>query len=175
MRTDDYKEKDYHPLMYSILKKYHLYDKRDDYLDVCYIGYVKALNKYDKSKTRFITYAYKCIENELLCELRKERAHKRQREECSLEALYSDKTHLNDHLSDETPLVLQLISEEEKTTVSTALCVLDGMERDIIQKLFGIDSEEMTQNQVAEEFGISQSQVSLIKTKALAKLKEALE
>lgn len=174
MRNNDYKERDYHPLMYSILKKYHLYDKKDDYLDICYIGYAKALNKYDKTKTRFTTYAYKCIENELLCELRKERAHKRQREECSLENLYSDNIYFNADLSDETPLVVQLISEDTKHALNGALDALNEVENEVIKKLFGIECVEMTQNQVAEEFNISQSQVSLIKTKALAKLKEIL-
>ncbi len=84
---------EYEAMMYSILKKYGLYNKRDDYIDICYIGYAKALKKYDSSKSKATTYIYKCIENELLQCLRKENAIKRQRNETSLDYVYDDYGH----------------------------------------------------------------------------------
>ena len=83
--------------MYAILKKYNLYEKKEDYIDICYIGYTKAVNNYDKSKASLRSYIYKCVENEILHELSKEKAQKRQREELSFDFAYDEIGHdLND-------------------------------------------------------------------------------
>ena len=46
---------EYEAMMYSILKKYGLYNKREDYIDLCYIGYAKGIKKYDSTKSKETT------------------------------------------------------------------------------------------------------------------------
>src|SRR5574344_1510860 len=105
---------EYEEMMYFILKKYGLYDKREDYIDVCYIGYAKALKKYDSSKSKPATYIYKCIENELLQCLRKENAIKRQREELSTNYIYDENGHnLEDLISDDIDIENDFIEKEQ--------------------------------------------------------------
>src|SRR5574344_413712 len=105
---------DYESMMYSILKKYGLYNKREDYIDICYIGYVKALKKYDSSKSKPTTYIYKCIENELFQCLRKENAKKRQREEYSMDYIYDYNGHnLEDLISDDIDIENDFIEKEQ--------------------------------------------------------------
>jgi RNA polymerase sigma factor (sigma-70 family) len=159
-------------MVYSILKKFGLYSKKEDYIDICYIGYAKALKKYDRSKSKMITYIYKCIENELLCELRKQKALKRQHEESSFDFVYDDKGHdLNDLIGDTVDIEAEAIKKEEKEQLCEAFKTLTKREQYVIKYAFGLDCEEKTQDEMSEELGVTQSQVSRIKNKALAKLK----
>ena len=74
------------------LKKYGgLYNKRDEYIDVCYIGYAKLLNTFDEKKGELKWHIYRCMKNELLSELRKESRKKRQGVTVSFDENTSDK------------------------------------------------------------------------------------
>ena len=165
---------DYEKIMYSILKKYNLYNKREEYIDVCYIGYAKALKNFDETKATMVTYIYKCIENELLQELRKEKRLKRQREELSIDC--DDYGHsLIDYISDDTDLENDIIEEEKKKELKDAIKLLSKNERIIIMNLYGICCEEITQEKLAKKLNISQTQIGTIKNKAIEKLKEILK
>jgi len=163
-------------MMYSILKKYGLYNKREDYIDVCYIGYAKALKKYDSSKSKVTTYIYKCIENEIMQELRKENAIKRQRDDLSLNCVYDEKGHdLEDLISSDVNIENDFIEKEQNNQLCEAIKKLSKREQYIIKYSFGLNCDEKTQDEIGQCLGIRQSQVSRLKDKILIKLKRMME
>ena len=167
---------EYEAMMYSILKKYGLYNKREDYIDICYIGYAKALKKYDSSKSKATTYIYKCIENELLQCLRKENAKKRQRKELSLDYVYDEKGHdLEDLISSDIDIENEFIEKEQNNQFCEAIKKLSKREQYIIKYSFGLNCDEKTQSEMAEHLGIGQCQVSRLKDKILIKLRGMIE
>lgn len=165
-------------MMYSILKKYGLYNKREDYIDICYIGYAKALKKYDSSRSKVTTYVYKCIENELFQYLRKESAGKRKHEtESSLDYLINENKNmtLQDIIPNDVDIEQDEIDKETKIELNEALKKLTARERYIIENLFGIGCDEKTQEEIAKHLGISQTQISRLKDKIFKKMRGELE
>ena len=174
--NNDNNFKKYEPMFYSILKKYGLYNKREDYIDICYIGYAKALKKYDSSKSKPATYIYKCIENELLQCLRKENAIKRQRQEYSMDYIYDDKGHsLNDIVANDVDLERDIIKEETNNKLYNSIKNLTKREQYIIKSFFGLNCEAKTQFEIGERLGITQTQVSRLKDKILIKMRGMIE
>ena len=162
--------------MYAVLKKYGLYNKRDDYIDLCYIGYAKALNTFDESKGSFRNYLYNCCENEILNELRKENTAKRQREECSFDVEYNDEgSTLNDIVPSILDVEQEAISNETSTELTNAINSLTKTEQFIIRNLFDFDICKYNQSELAEILSMDQAQVSRIKDNTLLKLKEMIE
>ena len=167
---------EYEAMMYSILKKYGLYNKREDYIDVCYIGYAKALKKYDSSKSKATTYIYKCIENELMQCLRKENAKKRQREESSLDYVYDERGHdLEDLISNDVDIENDFIEKEQNNQLCEAIKKLSKREQYIIKYSFGFGCDEKTQEEIGRYLGVTQTQVSRLKDKILTKMKRMME
>lgn len=167
---------EYEAMMYSILKKYGLYNKREDYIDICYIGYSKALKKYDSSKSKPATYFYKCIENEILQFLRRENAQKRQYEESSMDYVYDNHGHdLNDIISDNVNIEEDYIIKEQQQELFISLNKLNNKEKLVIKYCFGIGCDELKQDEIAKMLGVTQTQISRIKSKALLKLRGAME
>ncbi len=162
-------------MMYSILKKHGLYNKREEYIDVCYIGYAKALKKYDSSRSKPTTYIYKCIENELMQCLRKERAIKRQREQSSLDYVYDECGHdLEDLISNDVDIENNFIKKEENIKLFDTIKKLTKKEQYIIKYSFGFGCDERTQSEIAEHLGVRQAQVSRLKDKTLIKMKRMM-
>lgn len=162
-------------IMYNVLKRYGLYEQREDYIDLCYIGYAKALNKFDKSKANIRTYIYKCVENEILQELRKEKAQKRQRYECSLDDEYDDRGHtFIETIADDIDLERDIICEETNKELCEAVNKLSYSERFVISHLFELNKINYTPNKICKVLNITTDQLEEIKTTALAKLKEML-
>ena len=167
---------EYEAMMYSILKKYGLYDKREDYIGICYIGYAKALKKYDSSKSKASTYIYKCIENEIMQCLRKENAIKRQRKESSLDYTYDEYGHyLEDLISNDVDIENDFIEKEQKNQLCEAIKKLSKKEQFIIKYYFGIDCDEKTQDEIGKYLGVTKIQVSRLKDKILIKLRGMIE
>ena len=167
---------EYEAMMYFILKKYGLYDKRDDYIDLCYIGYTKGIKKYDSTKSKETTYIYKCIENEIKCCLRKENAIKRQREELSLDYVYDERGHdLEDLISSDVDIENDFIEKEQNNQLCEAIKKLSKREQYIIKYSFGLNCDEKTQDEIGQCLGIRQSQVSRLKDEILIKLKRMME
>ena len=166
---------EYEGIMYYVLKKYGLYSKRDNYIDLCYIGYTKAVNSYDSAKGSLKNYIYNCVENELLGELRKEKAQKRQREECSYDIEADDSGHTYIELiADDIDLERDLICEETNRELCEAVKRLPKSERFIISHLFELNEYNYTPNKICKVLGITTDQMEVIKDTALAKLKEML-
>ena len=167
---------EYEAMMYSILKKHGLYNKREDYIDVCYIGYAKALKKYDSTKSKETTYIYKCIENELMQCLRKENAIKRQQNDLSLDYVYDERGHdLEDLISNDVDIENDFIEKEQNNQLCEAIKKLSKREQYIIKNSFGINCDEKTQEEIGKYLGVTQTQVSRLKDKILIKLRGMME
>lgn len=169
-------------LVAHIAKKYYS-DTRDpeDLISIGIIGLIKAINTYNPTKgSRLVTYASKCIENELLMMLRGE---KKKSKEISLnEPIGTDKEGNTISLMEVIEntgidTLKRMENEEDVRRVREYVdSVLTPREKDIIVKRYGLNGEkEMTQKNVGDVLGISRSYVSRIEKKALEKLKKAFD
>lgn len=162
-------------IMYNVLKRYGLYEQREDYIDLCYIGYTKAMNTFNSAKGRLKSYIFNCVENEILSELRKQKAQKRQRYECSLDEDYDDRNHTyNDIITDDIDLERDVICEETNKELCEAVNQLSCSERFVISNMFELNKTNYTPNKICKVLNITTDQLEEIKTTALAKLKEML-
>ena len=151
----------------------------EDLISIGTIGLIKAINTFRTDKNiKLATYASRCIENEILMHLRK---IQHQKNEFSLdEPLNIDwdgnELLLSDVLgTDEDAVMADLENEEERRTVREAVERLSQRERQIIELRYGLNGkEEMTQKEVADLLGISQSYISRLEKRILDKLKEEI-
>lgn len=163
-------------LVAHIVKKYHAVStEQDDLLSIGTIGLIKAVNTFDPSKKiKLATYASRCIENEVLMFLRR---HSRTRMEVSLdEPLKTDwdgnELLLSDVLGTDPDMVSRGIEESaERQMLFAALSHLSPREQQIMDLRFGLHGHpEMTQKEVADILGISQSYISRLEKRILHRL-----
>lgn len=148
----------------------------DDLISVGTIGLIKAVKSFDGSKKiKLATYASRCIENEILMQLRKS---VRTKAEMSLdEPLNVDWEGnvllLSDVLGTESDTVgRDLERDEEKSLLMQCLQNLDPREKQIIKMRFGVmGAARKTQKEIADIMGISQSYISRLEKKVMTKLK----
>ncbi len=168
-------------LVAHIAKKYYAPGRdTDDLISIGTIGLIKAINTFDGNKgNRLVTYASRCIENELLMRLRQER--KEAREVSIYEPIGTDKEgneiSLLDIIScDEESMISNLITKENLDRISQGFTsILDLKEQRVMVLRYGLfGSRELTQREVARLLSISRSYVSRIEKKALLKLRSAL-
>ena len=134
------------------------------------------MNTYKLDKNiKLATYASRCIDNEILMYLRK---NKKRRTEVSFEDSLSydaegNELHLEDILGTESDIVTKGLEEEtEKKMLHTEISKLNNRDRQIMTLRYGLKSgKEMTQKDVAQVLGISQSYISRIEKKVIRKLK----
>ena len=151
----------------------------DDLVSVGTIGLIKAVNSFDPAKNiKLATYASRCIENEILMYLRR---LVRVRNEVSFdEPLNTDwegnELLLSDILGTDSDVVYKDIETGvEKELLRGALRRLPERDRRIMTMRFGLDGkEEMTQKDVADVLGISQSYISRLEKKIIARLKNEM-
>ncbi len=151
----------------------------EDLVSIGSIGLIKGINTYKIDKNiKLATYASRCVANEILMFLRK---NKKRKSEISLEdALNYDadgnELHLEDILGTDSDLVPKAFEQKiDKQLVASHLNMLDEREREIMILRYGLNNtKEYTQKQVAEKLGISQSYISRIEKKVIAKLKNLL-
>lgn len=147
----------------------------EDLISIGTIGLIKAVNTFKSDKNiKLVTYASRCIENEILMVLRK---RSRRRIEVSFdEPLNVDydgnELLLRDILGTSDDLVTQeFYAEEDKRELYKAMECLEENEKMILQMRYGLKQEEKTQKDIAEILGISQSYISRLEKKILFKLK----
>lgn len=168
-------------LVAHIAKKYHNFDReKDDLISVGTIGLIKAINTYKAEKGhRLVTYASRCIENELLMMFRQER--KTSKDTSLYEPIGVDKEgneiHLLDVLGSEEIDIAQKIDQDE--TIRRLYERLNKMEssreKDTLIMRYGLYGKEpMTQKEVAKKLQISRSYVSRIEKKAITMLKKQM-
>lgn len=151
----------------------------EDLVSIGTIGLMKAVNTFKADKNiKIATYASKCIENEILMYIRKNSS---QRLEVSVdEPLNVDwdgnELLLGDVLGTDTDEVFGSIeAEEERAAVIRAIEKLPPRDRQIIHMRFGIGGgEEKTQKEVADIMGISQSYISRLEKRIIARLKKEI-
>ena len=162
--------------MYAVLKKYGLYDKREDYIDICYIGYTKALNSFDENKGSLRNYIYNCVETEILFELRKTNSLKRKHEEISLDYVYDECGHdFNDLIPSSVDIEKETIIKEQNSKLNKAIKLLNKEEQYIIQNLFNINGFCLSSGQLANKLHLNINSIIKIRDKSLKKLKEILD
>lgn len=152
----------------------------EDLISIGTIGLIKAVNTFCPQKNiKLATYASRCIENEILMHLRKSAS---QKSEISLdEPLNVDwdgnELLLSDVLgSDENEICKGIEQEDEKRLLDSLVKLLPRREKQIIEMRFGLNGKsELTQKQVADLLGISQSYISRLEKRIIDKLKKQLE
>ncbi len=148
----------------------------EDLVSIGTIGLIKGVNTYKLDKNiKLATYASRCIDNEILMFLRK---NKRRKTEISFEDSLSydsegNELHLEDILGTESDVVTRPLEEEiEKKILYQELKKLNDRDKKIMIMRYGLyNNKEMTQKEVAETLGISQSYISRIEKKVIGKLK----
>lgn len=151
----------------------------EDLISIGTIGLIKAVNTFNSGKKiKLATYASRCIENEILMYLRKISS---QRTEVSFdEPLNTDwdgnELLLSDVLGTENDLVMRPIEADvDRQLLRQALDRLEPRERHIISLRFGLDgAREQTQKEVADRLGISQSYISRLEKRIIARLKKEI-
>ncbi len=152
----------------------------DDLVSIGTIGLIKAVNTFSPTKNiKLATYASRCIENEILMFLRKTSQHKN---DISIdEPLNIDwdgnELLLSDILgTDEDTVNSGIEDDAEKAVLRETVYRLPERERIIMEMRFGLKTgREMTQKEVADVIGISQSYISRLEKKIIKKLKKELD
>ena len=151
----------------------------EDLISIGTIGLIKAVGTYQPAKgIKLATYASRCIENEILMHLRKVAS---QKTELSFdEPLNTDwdgnELLLSDVLGTDGGVVMRPIEADvDRQLLWQALERLDQREKKIMTLRFGLDGrKERTQKEVADEMGISQSYISRLEKRIIARLKKEI-
>ena len=151
----------------------------EDLISIGTIGLIKAINTFRADKNiKLATYATRCIENEILLYLRKNAA---QRTEVSFdEPLSTDwdgkELLLSDVLGTDGDTVMRPIEADvDRKLLRDAVGKLSSREQDIITLRFGLGGKkEMTQKEVADRMGISQSYISRLEKRIILRLKREI-
>lgn len=167
-------------LVAHIMKKYYTQTSdQEDLISIGTIGLIKAINTFRADKNiKLATYASRCIENEILMYLRKNSS---QRTEVSLdEPLNTDwdgkELLLSDVLGTEGDVVMRPIEADvDRKLLRDAVAKLSGREQEIITMRFGLGGRrELTQKEVADRLGISQSYISRLEKRIITRLRREI-
>lgn len=152
----------------------------EDLISIGTIGLIKAINTFKKDKNiKLATYASRCIENEILMYLRK---NTKTKSEVSIdEPLNVDwegnELLLSDILGTDVDIIYKDIEDEvDRQLLNTAINKLNNREKEIIELRFGIgrSGNELTQKEVADILGISQSYISRLEKKIINRLRKEI-
>ena len=168
-------------LVVYLAKKYE--NTKVDLEDLVSIGsicLIKGINTFSLDKNiKLATYASRCIDNEILMYLRK---NKKTKADISFEASLSfdgegNELHLEDILGTESDIVTKPLEDAlDKEILREELKKLSKRDKEIMELRYGLNGkEEMTQKDVADKLNISQSYISRIEKKVLKKLKNIIK
>ena len=151
----------------------------EDLISIGTIGLIKAIGTYRRDKNiKLATYASRCIENEILMYLRK---IANQKTEISLDEPINmdydgNELLLSDILGTEEDTVTSALEDDvDLCLLRQALLQLPGREREIIYMRFGLEGHrELTQKEVAQVMGISQSYISRLEKRIMQRLKKEM-
>ena len=152
----------------------------EELISIGTVGLMKAVSTFNKSKNiKLATYASRCIENEILMFLRKASS---QRREISIDEPLSvdwdgNELLLSDILGSDSDVVTREIEDdEERRVLMESIGELNSRERVIIEMRFGLNGQtELTQKEVADALGISQSYISRLEKKIMLRLRKRIE
>ena len=151
----------------------------EDLVSIGTIGLIKGINTYKIDKNiKLATYASRCIDNEILMYLRK---NKKRNADVSLEESLSfdaegNELHLEDILGTEPDIVTKEIEDNDiKKILLKEINSLSKRDKEIMKLRYGLfGEEEITQKELAEKLNISQSYISRIEKKVIKKIKESI-
>lgn len=152
----------------------------EDLISIGSIGLIKGIQTFKLEKNiKLATYASRCIENEILMYLRKTQ---KSRQEYSLDEVLSvdsegNEMILSDIICSNEELALNKLTEEEDIkNLYYALDKLTKREREIIIMRYGLfDTPPLTQKEVADKLGISQSYISRLEKRIIEKMRQEIE
>ena len=152
----------------------------EELISIGTVGLMKAVSTFNIDKNiKLATYASRCIENEILMFIRKSSGQKR---EISIDEPLSvdwdgNELLLSDILGSDNDVVLKdMEDDEERRIVRDAVWGLSDRERVIIEMRYGLlGGTEMTQKEVADALGISQSYISRLEKKIMCRLRKKIE
>ncbi|MEG2351288.1 MAG: RNA polymerase sporulation sigma factor SigK [Bacilli bacterium] len=152
----------------------------EDLVSIGTIGLIKGINTYKIDKNiKLATYASRCIDNEILMYLRK---NKKRNGDVSLEESLSydaegNELHLEDILGTEADIVTkELENNDLKSLLMKEIDKLSNRDKQIMKLRYGLFGEdEITQKELAEKLNISQSYISRIEKKVIKQIKETIK
>ena len=152
----------------------------EELISIGTVGLMKAVSTFNAEKNiKLATYASRCIENEILMFIRKTASQKR---EISIDEPLSvdwdgNELLLSDILGSDSDVVSREMEEdEERRILREAVSNLSVRERVIIEMRYGLDTgRELTQKEVADALGISQSYISRLEKKIMSRLRKKIE
>ncbi len=151
----------------------------EDLISIGTIGLIKAIGTYRRDKNiKLATYASRCIENEILMYIRKT---SNQKTEISLDEPINmdydgNELLLSDILGTDEDMILRPLEDDvDLCLLRQAVRELPDREREIVQMRFGLDGvRELTQKEVAQKLGISQSYISRLEKKIMLRLRNQI-
>ncbi len=151
----------------------------EDLISIGTIGLIKAIGTYRRDKNiKLATYASRCIENEILMHIRKIAG---QKAEVSLDEPINmdydgNELLLSDILGTDEDMILRPMEDDvDLCVLRQALLELPQREREIVLMRYGLyGHKELTQKEVAEKLGISQSYISRLEKRIMLKLRKEL-
>ena len=152
----------------------------EDLVSIGTIGLIKGVNTYKKDKNiKLATYASRCIDNEILMYLRK---NKKRNADVSLEESLSydaegNELHLEDILGTDSDLITKEVEDNDlKRILLNEISNLPIRDKEIMKLRYGLFGEkEVTQKELAKRLNISQSYISRIEKKVIKKIKETVK
>ena len=162
-------------LVAHLVKKYDTKEETEDLISIGTIGLIKGIDSFDVDKgLKLTTYISKCIENEILMTLRK---NKNQPTVSLDDAIGQDKDGNLIRLfeviqdTDQINVIEHMTKQRQKEILYQALNTLDALEKDILIQRYGLyNHEPKTQKEIAQAYRISRSYVSRIEKRAFIKL-----
>ena len=151
----------------------------EDLISIGTIGLIKAIGTYKRDRNiKLATYASRCIENEILMHIRK---ISNQKNEISLDEPINmdydgNELLLADILGTDEDMILRPLEDDvDLCLLRKAVRELPDRERQIVQMRFGLDGvKEVTQKEVAQQLGISQSYISRLEKRIMQRLKQEI-
>lgn len=151
----------------------------EDMISIGTIGLIKAISTYRRDKNiKLATYASRCIENEILMHIRK---ISNQKTEVSLDEPINmdydgNELLLSDVLGTDEDIIFRNLEDDvDLCLLRQALCQLSKREREIVEMRFGLaGKKELTQKEVANRMGISQSYISRLEKRIMLRLRKEM-
>lgn len=151
----------------------------EDMISIGTIGLIKAISTYRRDKNiKLATYASRCIENEILMYIRKT---SNQKTEVSLDEPINmdydgNELLLSDILGTDEDMILRPMEDDvDLCLLRQAVCQLPDREREIVVMRFGLEGhQELTQKEVAQKLGISQSYISRLEKRIMQRLRKEI-
>jgi RNA polymerase sporulation-specific sigma factor len=151
----------------------------EDLISIGTIGLIKGINTYRRDKNiKLATYASRCIENEILMHIRK---IANQKTEVSLDEPINmdydgNELLLSDILGTDEDMIMRPLEEDvDLCVLRQALRQLPEREREIVEMRFGLAGrKELTQKEVAQKMGISQSYISRLEKRIMLRLRKEM-